>query len=138
MKIRTGFVSNSSSTSFLIIAKEDLNQADFFELMGIEPDSPIANLFEQFYQAVIQSIDTAIDFKTVDKQVPAESLFEGEWTDYLSSHMITKIQDAKNHGLKAYLGKLSSDENLVECFFCTDSFEVENEKIYFNGLECVW
>ncbi len=35
MKIRAGFVSNSSSTSFLIIAKNDLNKVDFFELMGI-------------------------------------------------------------------------------------------------------
>ncbi len=44
MRIRAGFVSNSSSTSFLIIAKDDLNKNDFFELMGIKADSPIADL----------------------------------------------------------------------------------------------
>lgn len=138
MKIRTGFVSNSSSTSFLIIAKEELNQANFFELMGIDTDSPIADLFEQFYQAVIQNVNIKIDFEVNDEQVPVEALFEGQRRGDISSHMLNKVKEAKHQGLKVYFGMLSSEESLIESFFCTDSFEVENEKIYFNGLECVW
>lgn len=138
MKIRAGFVSNSSSTSFLILAKEDLNRVDFFELMGIEPDSPIADLFEKFYLDVIDSVRTTVDFSTAGKQVPAEDWFKGRRGNNLSIHMINKLRDAKQHGLKAYFGTLSSEENPIQSFFCTDSFEVENEKIYFNGLECIW
>ena len=138
MKIRAGFVSNSSSTSFLIIAKEDLNRSDFFELMGFESDSPIADLFEQFYQDVIANARTKVDFKTANKQVPAEEWFEGKWRGGLTSHMVKKLQEAKQNGLKAYFGTLSSEDNPIQSFFCTDSFEVENEKLYFNGLECVW
>ena len=138
MKIRAGFVSNSSSTSFLIIAKDDLNRSDFFKLMGIEADSPIADLFEQFYQDVMDSVHTTVDFSTADKQVPVENWFEGRRGNSLSTHMINKLQNAKQHGLKAYFGTLSSEENPIQSFFCTDSFEVENEMIYFNGLECVW
>lgn len=137
MKIRAGFVSNSSSTSFLIIAKDDLNQADFFELMGIAQDSPIADLFAQFYQDVIESAHIKVDFKTADKHVPAESWFENR-SDRLSPHMLKKIKKAKKRGLKAYFGWLDSETSMIQTFFCTDSFEVENEKIYFNGLECVW
>jgi len=136
MKIRAGFVSNSSSTSFLIIAKDDLNQTDFFELMGISPESPIADLFEQFYEDVIKS-STKIDLKAADKNIPVETLFESR-PDRLSQHMIKKIKEAQKQGLKAYYGALDSETSNIQSFFCTDSFEVENEKIYFNGLECIW
>lgn len=138
MKIRAGFVSNSSSTSFLIITTEDLNRSDFFDLMGIAQDSPIADLFEQFYQDVVSSVSTRVDFSVVDKRQPVEYWFTGKRGNGLSSHMMNKLQDAKQRGLKAYFGTLSSEETPIQSFFCTDSFEVGNEKIYFNGLECVW
>lgn len=136
MKIRAGFVSNSSSTSFLIIAKNDLNRADFFELMGIKLDSPIADLFKEFYKAVIENTRTKVDFKTAGKDVPAEAWFEDRHD--LSPHMLEKVREAKKRGLTAYFGWLDSETSIIQTFFCTDSFEVENEKIYFNGLECVW
>jgi len=136
MKIRAGFVSNSSSTSFLILAKDDLDQADFFELMGIKPDSPIADLFVQFYEDVIKN-SKRIDLKTADKDIPVKTLFEAR-ADRLSQHMIKKIKEAQKRGLKAYYGALDSETSNIQTFFCTDSFEVENEKIYFNGLECIW
>jgi hypothetical protein len=137
MKIRTGFVSNSSSTSFLIITKDELNRADFFELMGIDLNSPVAHLFEQLYQDVLESARTEVDFASANKDVPAEAWFDAK-TDRLSDHMINKIREAKDKGLKAYFGWLDSETSMIQTFFCTDSFEVENEKIYFNGLECVW
>lgn len=136
MKIRAGFVSNSSSTSFLIIAKHDLNKDDFFQLMGIEANSPIADLFARFYADVIDSIKTEIDFKTLAEDVPPERLFDRP--DRLSAHMLDKIKNARKKGLIAYYGWLDSETNPIQTFFCTDSFEVENEKIYFNGLENVW
>ena len=136
MKIRAGFVSNSSSTSFLIIAKDDLNRTDFFELMGIDLNSPVAGLFGQLYDDVLKSVDL-VDFATANKNVPAESWFSQK-PDRLSPHMIDRIRDAKKRGLKAYYGGLDSESSMIQTFFCTDSFEVENEKIYFNGLECVW
>lgn len=137
MKIRAGFVSNSSSTSFLIISKKDLNQSDFLELMGIESDSPIADLFSQFYQDVIDSAET-VDFKTADKSVPAEEWFSDSPAGALSEHMLLKVREAKKRGLKAYYGSLDSETSMIQTFFCTDCFEVSNEKIYFNGLENVW
>jgi hypothetical protein len=137
MKIRAGFVSNSSSTSFLIIAKSDLNRADFFELMGISLDSPIADVFSEFFESVVNNAVSQVDFKKVQSDQPLESLFDSERTR-LSARMLQKLKEAQKRGLKAYYGWLDSETSPIQTFFCTDSFEVENEKIYFNGLECTW
>ncbi len=78
-----------------------------------------------------------MDFKTADKRVPPETLLTDR-PEHLSERMLNKIKEAKKSGLKAYYGWLSSDNDMIQTFFCTDSFEVENHKIYFNGLECIW
>jgi len=135
MRIRAGFVSNSSSTSFLIITKRDLNKKDFFELMGVEPGSAMAELFAEFYRDVVENARETVDFKLAGRKRAVEDFFD---SDRLSARMIEKLKDAQRRGLKAYYGSLSSENNDIQTFFCMDSFEVENEKIYFNGLECVW
>ncbi len=138
MKIRAGFVSNSSSTSFLIISKDDLNREDFLDLMGISADSPIVDLFDTFFDAVMNSIDTTADFSGANPDKPIADWFKGKYGRGLPEHMAERLETAKQNGLKAYYGLLSSESSMIECFFCTDSFEVENEKIYFNGLESAW
>ena len=52
MKIKTDFVTNSSSTSFLLISKEEgLTEKDFMDLMGVNKDSDFYQIVEDlFYQ----------------------------------------------------------------------------------------
>ena len=52
--------------------------------------------------------------------------------------MVERIRRAADQGLKAYYGSLDSDTTLVQSFFCNDAFEIENDRIYFNALECAW
>jgi hypothetical protein len=52
--------------------------------------------------------------------------------------MIDRLREAKGTKAIAYFGYLSSEDNPVESFFCTDSFEEQNSAIYINGLECAW
>ena len=134
MRVRTGFVSNSSSTSFLIISRDELKEGAFLELMGVAPDSPVAYLFRELFSGVMAA-SQYVDLSRVDMRVSPEA-----WFDHsrLSATMIERLKQAAKQGLKAYFGHLSSDDTLVQSFFCTDAFEVENERIYFNYLECVW
>ena len=134
MRMRAGFVSNSSSTSFLIVTRDQLEEGAFLELMGVTPDSPIAGLFRELFSDVVDAA-RYVDFARVDARVSPESWFDQE---RMSPAMVARIRDAAAQGLKAYVGRLSSDNNPVQTFFCTDSFEAENERIYFNYLECVW
>ena len=52
--------------------------------------------------------------------------------------MIEKLQSNRKKGRRAYFGHLDSESSTVQTFFCTDSFEEENDKLYFNALECAW
>ncbi len=134
MRVRAGFVTNSSSTSFLIIARDELEEGAFLELMGVAPDSPIADLFRELFSHVVEA-SQYVDLAHVDTRMSPATWFHN---DRLSPVMMDRLKDAASKGLKAYFGRLSSDNTLVQSFFCTDSFEVENEQIYFNYLECAW
>lgn len=134
MRVRAGFVSNSSSTSFLIISRDELEEGAFLQLMGVAPDSPIADLFRELFSDVVGS-SRYVDLARVDTRVSPETWFD---TDRMSSTMIARLQQAAGQGLKAYFGSLSSDNTPVQSFFCTNAFEIENERIYFNYLECAW
>ena len=137
MKIRTGFVANSSSTSFLIISKGTFTKSDLMALMGVNRDSPLRPLFEQFYDDVMDSIETDVDLGEVGHAGRLEALVRGRH-DRLSERMIEKLRGNRKKGMRAYFGRLDSETSTTQTFFCTDSFEEENDKLYVNALECAW
>lgn len=123
MKIRTDFVTNSSSTSFVLISAGNFTEEDFFNLVGIKNNSPLLPIFKRLY--------TVLSNKMTELHRPEN--FSGN--DYLKE----KITKSMREGKRVYFGKLSSDDgDSIEAYFCTDSFEIENDKLYFNGTECVW
>jgi|APCry1669190288_1035285.scaffolds.fasta_scaffold142523_1 hypothetical protein len=137
MKIRAGFVSNSSSTSFLILAADDLTQENFFKLMGVNPQSPLADIFRELHEALLDGAKSPLDLREIDDSIPVTQWLDG-FREEISPRLAGKLQDAKKRGLKVYYGQLDSESSQTQTFFCCDSFEVENEKFYINALECAW
>ena len=137
MKIRAGFVSNSSSTSFLIIAKGALTRAHLLRLMGVDEESPMHGLFDQLYNEFIDGVDEQVDLGTVRAGAHWKYIM-GPRAERLSDRMIEKLESYRQKGWTAYYGHLDSESNPVQTFFCMDSFEEENDEIYLNGLESGW
>jgi hypothetical protein len=137
MKIRAGFVSNSSSTSFLIISKGAFTKEQLVKLMGVDAKSPMHQLFDQLYDELMGGVDKTFDLGTIKSNVHWKYLM-GSRAERLSDRMIQKLDAYRKEGWNAYYGHLDSESNSVQTFFCMDSFEEENDEVYLNGLECAW
>ena len=137
MKIRTDFVTNSSSTSFIVIVEEELDKKDFFELMGVTEESSLAPIFESIYYRLINNMKPISERKGYWNYTDGKELEDLLKADF-PEQVVNRILEAKEKGKSVYVGELSSEEDTIESFFCCDSFELENDKIYFNGLNCAW
>jgi hypothetical protein len=137
VKLRSGFVANSSSTSFLIIANGDFTRQDLKKLLGVNDSSPLAPFFEQLYDDIRGAISAELDLGHAGKNVPTWAEGAGR-RRRLSERMLEKLESSRKEGYRAYFGYLDSETSPVQTFFCTDSFEEEDEKIYLNALECAW
>jgi len=138
MKIRWDFVTNSSTTSFLIICKGKPKINEFMIAMGVkEKKSPLWKLFNQLYNIMIDKIEPIGDAVQKRHWEKAESVYDLVKT-YFSETTAKRVESAIRNSKDVWIGRLSSDEGDVESFFCVDDFEVEHGDFYLNALPCIW
>lgn len=131
MKIRIGFITNSSSTNFLIISKEELTEEYLFKKLGFVEGGQLSEQGHVLCNEIMNGIENG-KLRYFDYDVPTY--------ENIKEIFGPKAADRFNemHGAHAYWGYTSSDQTPITQFFTTDSFEVEEKNFYINGRSCVW
>ena len=105
--------------------------------MGVDEASPLADMFDELYSSFMNAVRTELDMSKIAIDADIK-LYVSEERHDLSSHMIDRLNAERGKDVTVYLGCLDSETSPVQTFFCTDSFEEENDQVYINGLECAW
>lgn len=131
MKIRMGFITNSSSTNFLIISKEELTEEYLFKKLGFVEGGQLSEQGHTLCGEIMNGLDHG-GLRYFDYDEPTyeniKEIFGPKAADRFK----------KMRGAHTYWGYTSSDQTPMTQFFTTDSFEIEEKNFYINGRSCAW
>lgn len=137
MKIRNGFVTNSSSTSFVISLKKAWKKETFMSAVGADGISSVNWIFEELFEAIDlrkKEIHGAIT-EGGNGGLTVSEFLKKEGFDCETVETVEKLIA---EGRTVYYGEMHSDGGNVEVYFCCRSFVVCEDDIYFNGSIGGW
>lgn len=133
MKLKLDFVSNSSSTSFVYIADEEINEAAFLEAAGVDGDGPVGDLFREMYS----EISTALRYHGIEVKTK-EAAEQLAGSHEFTPEVIEKMKAAIEQGRNVVTSTLSSDGPLAESLLCMAIFEIDSDRFYINAYNNYW
>ena len=132
MKIRDGFVTNSSSTNFMIICKEELT-ADYLEKkLGFKNNSFIRAIAKDWVYQIISGTNRGVRRFEID-EINYENVLK-----IFGEKSAKKYRELTEKGFHTYMGYTSSDDDCLSSFMTMDSFIIDEKDFYMDGKYCAW
>lgn len=132
MKIREGFVTNSSSTNFLIVSKEELDEAYLMKKLGFKKDTKFGWLSSDFIRNVLDGTlrgPRHEDIEVIDYDAVLKLFGEDA---------AKRFKQLEEKGFHAYIGYANSDDDCLSAHMTVDSFIIDKRDFYMYGEQCVW
>lgn len=132
MRIRDGFVTNSSSTNFLIISKDELTPEYLIKKLGFKKGSVLDICAHDFANDILSGIYSGLRWFEID-ELNYENVLE-----IFGQESANKYKELNNRGFFSYCGHTNSDDNYITSFMTCDYFTIDEKDFYMNGQNCVW
>ncbi len=134
MKIRTGFVSNSSSSSFIVMVSKGMSEDDIRARVA-EYVGPMSNFFmPDFRQNLIDTIvECKGDMADLEEDLKREQKWIKDHPDY-STDELDQIQNLIDKNVDYYEGGFSDNgDGALQAWLCYESFKVERDGFYMEN-----
>ena len=132
MKVRDGFVTNSSSTNFMIISKEELTPNYLSKKLGFKADSIIQSLASDLAYEIIHGTKNGVRWFEVE-EINYESILQ-----IFGKKSAEKYKELSSKGYHTYIGYTSSDDDCLSSFLTMDCFVIDDKDFYMDGTNCAW
>lgn len=138
MKIKTDFVTNSSSTCFVVMTKGELTLPQFIKAVGISPDSAFKDIYEDLFNQIKSDLEPIDSFVGGDKWNETGVSTDTYIKRVFSEQSYRRLKEAQENGYDVYMGRLHSDVDEIQTYFCTSCFVIEGDKLIFDATNDGW